>query len=114
MFNIKVGNRPKECDDCQGMCLRTVGGALTCACRDGFQLAENKKDCVEVKDYVAPFSCRTTQPKVNLIFCRPQPSKLRYFASRPFSATATIAAFPTRLCVMGEKIVRMVQMRAQK
>ncbi|ENN73364.1 hypothetical protein YQE_10043, partial [Dendroctonus ponderosae] len=53
----KIGNRPKQCDDCTGLCLRTVGGAVTCACRDGFQLAENMKDCVTDQNYIAPSAC---------------------------------------------------------
>ncbi|XP_048518119.1 low-density lipoprotein receptor-related protein 1 [Dendroctonus ponderosae] len=60
----KIGNRPKQCDDCTGLCLRTVGGAVTCACRDGFQLAENMKDCVTDQNYIAPSAC----PKVKANF----------------------------------------------
>lgn len=46
-----------ECTRCPGLCLRTANGNLTCVCRDGYTLSEDKFSCLKIVNYTKPSAC---------------------------------------------------------
>ncbi|KAF7273554.1 hypothetical protein GWI33_013751, partial [Rhynchophorus ferrugineus] len=48
---------PSNCSACPDLCLRTIGGLVTCSCRNGYEYSSDKKDCVEIPNYEEPVFC---------------------------------------------------------
>ncbi|XP_066143818.1 prolow-density lipoprotein receptor-related protein 1 [Euwallacea fornicatus] len=53
----RKSERSSSCDACSELCLHSEGGSLTCACHDGFVLAEDKKSCLKIANYTLPSLC---------------------------------------------------------
>ncbi|KAL1502194.1 hypothetical protein ABEB36_007372 [Hypothenemus hampei] len=49
--------KPENCNVCTELCLRSVGGALVCACKDGFSWSRDQKQCLKIVNYTAPSFC---------------------------------------------------------